>query len=108
MARLYDLARIIRSKNAGPFIVTLDVIFDSIECLEEAYSSLTRRSIAEAYKLPLDSVLSIIKYEPALALKINLKRQTPSGHPGDRDVYGSQQHMPLALMELDVKCGREV
>lgn len=35
MKTLYDVAKVIRSKNAGPFAVTLDVLFDSPEIYQK-------------------------------------------------------------------------
>ncbi len=104
MAKLYDLARVVRSKNAGPFIVTLDLLFDSEECWKQVSKALTKELVAKAYVVDESNVLGIIPYRPALAVKINLRRKTPSGHPGDRDVYGAQQHIPLAMIGLNIEC----
>lgn len=105
MARIYDVARIVRSKNAGPFTLTIDLIFDDRECWMKALERLDKETVARAYKVNVDDVLSIIPYEPVLAVKINLKRGTPSGDPGDRDVYGAQQHIPIGFVE--VECGEQ-
>ena len=40
MTRLYDLAKVLRSKNSGPFAVTLDVLFDDPD---HSISSFARR-----------------------------------------------------------------
>ena len=103
MARIYDVARIVRSKNAGPFIVTIDLIFDDRDCWSKALKELDRETVARAYRVSPGDVLDIIPYEPVLAVKINLKRRIPSGSPGDRDVYGAQQHVPIGLVEIG--CG---
>ncbi|MEB3756941.1 MAG: DUF4387 domain-containing protein [Desulfurococcales archaeon] len=107
MVKLYDLAKVVRSKNAGPFTVTLDLLFEDESCWKQVSSKLTREIVANAYKVNIEEVLDIIAYRPALAVKINLRRRIPSGHPGDRDVYGAQQHIPLALIELDIDCPGE-
>jgi hypothetical protein len=39
-------------------------------------------------------------FAPAHALKIVLDRPVVAGNPGDRDVYGAQQHGPLLELEL--------
>jgi hypothetical protein len=41
-------------------------------------------------------VVDIIEFEPAFAVKITLRRPWPSGAVGETDVYGAQQHVPLA------------
>jgi hypothetical protein len=43
----------------------------------------------------LSKVLDVICFEPAAAIKVCLLRDVSSGAPGDRDVYGAQQHGPL-------------
>jgi hypothetical protein len=103
VAMIYDVARIVRSKNAGPFTVTIDIIFDNRECWRRAVERLDRETVARAYRVTPDMVLGIIPYEPVLAVKINLKRRIPSGSPGDRDVYGAQQHVPIGMVDLE--CG---
>ena len=47
------------------------------------------------YRANEDDVLKIIYFEPAYAMKITLKRWMPSGHAGESDIYGAQQHAPL-------------
>lgn len=105
--RLADLAQVVRSKNAGPFLLTLDVIFQRDEdyrlCREEGV--FTRTSIADLYGLPVDRVLDVIHYDPARAVKVTLRRVVPSGSPGDTDVYGSQQHAPLLGMVVPSERG---
>lgn len=101
--RLIDVAKIIRSKNAGPFILTLDVVLPDEKCLEEVAKQLTPESIARAYGIPMNHVIGVVVYKPALAIKINLRRRRPAGEPGDSDVYGAQQHIPLAEMEVEVE-----
>ncbi len=103
MPRLAEAARIVRSKNAGPYTITIDVIFDSLECFEKAVERLTPELIAVLYKVDASQV-EIIPYKPALAVKINIPREVPAGHPGDRDVYGAQQHAPLLEAEVDLEC----
>ena len=52
-------------------------------------------SIAHLYGVATDAV-AIHELRPARAIKVSLPRAVSSGAVGDRDVYGSQQHMPLA------------
>ena len=44
MATLFDLCSLIRSKNAGPFVLTFDVMFSSAENYERAKRSIEARS----------------------------------------------------------------
>ncbi|MCK5844346.1 MAG: DUF4387 domain-containing protein [Victivallales bacterium] len=100
--RLYDIASVIRSKNAGPFTLTLDIIFDTEEDYERVLKSagFAAASIAEAYGKKTSEV-AIHPFKAIKGVKITMPRAISSGAPGDSDVYGSQQHMPLANMEIE-------
>ncbi len=95
--RLYDLARVLRSKNAGPFELTIDVIFDDADSYRRVKRSgvITRELIGDRYQVPLHAVTQLVFFDPALAIKITLERPVASGDIGDTDVYGAQQHAPL-------------
>jgi hypothetical protein len=99
--RLIDVARVIRSKNAGPLHVTMDLMFADRAGYElaSASKSLEAGAIAERYGVPAAKV-AVIAYPPALAIKIAIDRPVVAGSPGDRDVYGAQQHRPLLDIEL--------
>lgn len=98
---LYELATVVRSKNAGPFTLTIDLIFASEADMDRALRSpgFDRESIAKLYSAHTESV-AIHELRTACALKISLPRDIPSGSVGDRDVYGSQQHMPIAKIHI--------
>ncbi|TVR50900.1 MAG: DUF4387 domain-containing protein [Puniceicoccaceae bacterium] len=101
-APLRALARVIRSKNSGPFELTLDVIFQDRGTFERvrAGGGLTAQVIARHYGLDTGLVKAIHWFAPASAVKVVLARTVVSGHPGDRDVYGAQQHAPLLTLEV--------
>ena len=98
---LIDLARVIRSKNAGPTQLTIDILFDREKDFDLAKNSpnLSTDEIARRYKI-LPEQVEIITYPPANAIKIVLARPVIAGTPGDRDVYGAQQHGPLLDLTL--------
>ena len=102
---LKDIASVIRSKNAGPYELTLDVLLQSDEMFEKlrAADVINKKSIAALYGLPEEDVLSIVYVPNARAIKATLVRPLPSGAMGERDVYGAQQHAPLVgfTFELD-------
>ena len=102
--RLAEVARVIRSKNAGPYQLTLDILFEEPEVYERVRASqaITAPRIAAIYNLPVADVLSVIYFDPAHAIKMTVKRRLPSGSPGETDVYGAQQHAPLMALELDL------
>jgi len=94
---ILEAARVIRSKNSGPFELTLDIIFKNrhyFECFRRR-KIITPRKMAKLYGMEPGDILGIIYFEPACAVKITMRRSLPSGAAGDTDIYGAQQHAPL-------------
>ena len=98
---LRELARVVRSKNAGPTLLTLDVFFKDEAAYARAASSdaLTPRAVAQAYGVPGQSVARHLLPQLS-AIKFTLPRQRCAGEPGDGDIYGAQQHAPLLELML--------
>ena len=99
---LTSLAKVIRSKNAGPFEVTFDIIFNDEESLAYAKRSpqLTAENIAMLYQIDVKDVITCQFFEPAYAFKATIPRPWPAGAFGDRDIHCSQQHTPLLDMMI--------
>jgi hypothetical protein len=104
LPRLRDLATVIRNKNAGPFEVTLDVIFsdEALYRKVKAGGDLTRDRVAEMYRLPLSEVPVFIALR-GQRLQDHPAPADPSGNIGDPDVLGAQQH--ASLMDVEVRLG---
>jgi hypothetical protein len=102
---LADLASVIRSKNAGPFVITLDVFFKEGEVFRKVRDGgvITRASLAKLYRVSEDDMLEVTFFEPAEALKISIKRWVSSAAPGDTDVFGAQQHVPLMSLTFELE-----
>ncbi|MBI2215764.1 MAG: DUF4387 domain-containing protein [Candidatus Rokubacteria bacterium] len=97
-----DLAAFVTSKNAGPFLLTLDVVFPD-EPTYRAFKALRVLDpvvIAGLYGIAADDVLKVVEFDPAYAIKVTIRRPLGSGAVGETDVYGAQQHVPL--MQLAV------
>jgi hypothetical protein len=94
---LSELAKTIRSKNAGVNKITFDVIFRDRENYERVKRSgvLTRASVAALYRIPAERISDFVEYDPAFAIKFTIYRQRPSGSVGDGDIFGAQQYAPL-------------
>ncbi|MAI48152.1 MAG: DUF4387 domain-containing protein [Hyphomicrobiaceae bacterium TMED74] len=101
MATLAELTNVLRSKNAGALLVTLDLMFEDDATYERVRDSgvLTDTLIADLYSVSQNEV-SIIPYDVAKAIKITVPRLVPSGSFGDTDIYGAQQHAPLLNIEI--------
>ncbi|WP_025597720.1 DUF4387 domain-containing protein [Burkholderia sp. WSM2230] len=101
MVRLRDIAKACKSKNAGPFHITLDIMFDDAALFDKVRASgvISAGLIASLYKVDVEQVL-FTEYPPALAWKATLPRRIASGAIGDTDIYGAQQHAPLLDIEV--------
>lgn len=99
--KIYDIAFVCRSKNAGPFQLTVDLMFKEKSEYDQVLNSpnFTPEKIAPLYKTQADKV-QIKLFERILTIKVVLPRLTGSGSLDDTDVYGSQQHFPLGDMEI--------
>lgn len=101
MPKVKEVCRHVRSKVAGPFWVTIDLMFDS----QENYD---RYSQNEA--LSADSIGRIYDVEPAAVrhypvptlkvLKISYPRKTPQGGVEERDLHSGQQYTYILDLEL--------
>ena len=103
MALIKDIATVCKSKNAGPFELTIDVVFDSPDMFRrvKATGMLSAALFARLYNVPEAHVL-FTPYDAAYAFKATLSRLVPAGDFGDADVYGCQQHAPLLDVDLPI------
>lgn len=91
------LARVVRSKNAGPFELTYDIIFRSRTIFNrlKTKGNIGRPWVCRVLGVKARDILGMVWFDPAAALKITVVRSVASGAAEDRDVYGAQQHVPL-------------
>lgn len=95
--KLSDLAKTIRSKNAGVGKITFDIIFrekSNYELVKES-GVITRATMAKLYGVPEERISDFVAYDPGLAIKFTIFRKRPSGCAGDGDIFGAQQYAPL-------------
>lgn len=95
MKKLIEYTRVLRSKNAGPLFITFDLIFDNNNDMQYVFERLTKKQISKAYEVPTEKI-DIIKYGVVNSIKITFPRKCLSGAMQDNDIYGCQQHVPLA------------
>ena len=103
MARIRDIAKACKSKNAGPFELTIDVVFDDRALFERVRKTgiLSAALFAKLYKVRPQDVL-FTEYPAGNAFKATIPRLVASGDVGDTDVYGAQQHAPLLDVEIPI------
>ena len=96
MATLGDLAKLVRSKNAGPFWLTIDIMFDDEDAYRRARDAeiVSRAAIARLYNRNPAEII-VVNHDTALAIKVSFPRPQSSGSKHDSDVYGGQQYAPL-------------
>ncbi len=99
MKKLIEYTKILRSKNAGPLFITFDLIFSDVQGMNYVKEKLTKEQISKAYDVSVDKI-DIIPYEVVNSIKITFPRKNISGSLTDSDIYGCQQHMPLANIEI--------
>ncbi|WP_312643443.1 DUF4387 domain-containing protein [Hydrogenoanaerobacterium sp.] len=101
--RLTDITDIIRSKNSGPYELTLDIMFKDFDSFNRACAEkiINEKVVCELYHITPDKIINIIEFRPAKAIKITIKRPICSGDLGETDVYGAQQHAPLLGLEFE-------
>ena len=104
MARLWQVAKLVRSKNAGPFALTFDIMFDDPgayhRCKE--LGILSRAAISSLYRV-LEKDIQLFHVDNALAIKFSIPRPVSSGDLGDTDIFGGQQYAPLLDIEVPDK-----
>lgn len=83
-----DLAKSVRSKNAGPFWLTIDMFFDDRESFEQVCNTLCDAVVAERLGASADD-LQRYELDDLLVLKFSLPRPHVQGAHRDRDMHGA-------------------
>jgi hypothetical protein len=103
--KLYELAKTVRSKNAGVDRITFDIIFNKKENYELVKKSkaLSIETVAALYGINESRICDFVEFDPANAIKFTIQRERSSGGFGESDIFGCQQYPPL--LDLKVKIG---
>lgn len=90
---LWQLAKLIRSKNAGPFNLTIDIMFDNPGDYRRVKESgvITAESMSGWYGVPVD-VIRVYEHDLSMSIKVSFPRPTPSGSVSDTDLFGGTFH----------------
>ena len=100
MANLGSLPVKIRSKNAGPFWLTVDIFCDTQAVFNTIRAALTAPRIASFLRAPEDTLLRF-EIESLNVLKFSLHRPHVQGSRMDRDIHGAQLAVRLAEMDIN-------
>jgi hypothetical protein len=101
--RLGNYAKYIRSKNAGPFWLTMEIFLKSKEDFDRlaALNVITPGLISRLYGTPVDRV-QIFHCQDIHIIKISIPRPVIQGSLQDKDIHGGQQFIALANVDLEV------
>jgi Domain of unknown function (DUF4387) len=96
-----DLAIEVRSKNAGPFWVTMELFMRDAAgyaiVADERF--LDEAVIADLYRVDAAGV-RMFRIPSLNVVKISFPRPVPQGSLRDRDMHAGQHHVPLARMPV--------
>jgi hypothetical protein len=102
--KLHELATVLRSKSAGPFMNTIDIFLKTDEAYRRVRDSgiLSREFVARLYHISPEEVIGIFFVDEARGIKITVPKPygVASGDPDCRDIYGAQYYIPLLDVEI--------
>ncbi|WGW03607.1 DUF4387 family protein [Tropicibacter oceani] len=99
MTTLADTVTKIRSKNAGPFWVTVDIFCGSKDRFEQLTQSLSTEAVAQLYRVSPET-LKRFDIANLNVIKFSFPRPVPQGAPLDRDQHGAQYAVLLEELTL--------
>ncbi|MEW2352373.1 DUF4387 domain-containing protein [Spirillospora sp. NPDC029432] len=96
---LGELALEVRSKNAGPFWVTMELFMRDAEGYATVADAdfINEEVVARLYRLD-PATIQIFRIPALNVVKISFPRPVPQGSPRDRDIHAGQHHVPLAAL----------
>lgn len=104
---LGDISRVLRSKNSGPYEITMDAMFESEATYRAVKQSglLSEESVAATIGVSMEHIVWCGFFDPARAFKVTIPRirggkLVPAGGFMEDDVHGTQQHLELFNMKL--------
>ncbi len=102
MPKLSTVCRHIRSKNAGPYWITVDLSFPDATSYGRytAAPALQPAAIARLYAVE-ESMVKRFEVPDLLTVKISYPRAKPQGGACERDMHGGQQYVRMLDLELD-------
>jgi hypothetical protein len=99
---LQEVAKRVRSKNAGPFWLTIDIFLPD----EENFRRVSRSKVTDPevigclYDIDPSHVM-VFELADLCAIKISFPRPVVQGSLQDRDMHGGQQYVPLLAVLVD-------
>lgn len=96
MVKLDEVCHQVRSKNAGPFWVTVDLFFDGPESYARYKDTPALSAAAVANVFGVDPTLvKRFAVDTLSVVKLSYPRKTPQGGAVERDMHSGQQYIRL-------------
>ncbi|MDM0005475.1 DUF4387 domain-containing protein [Variovorax sp. J22G73] len=102
MPKVSEVCRHVRSKNAGPFWITVDLSFPDRESFERYAGAQALQPAAIGALFDVDgSQVKCFQIADLSVVKISYPRRRPQGGALERDMHGGQQYIRLLDVVLD-------
>lgn len=99
MARLGDIVQKVRSKNAGPFWLTVDIFCGSPEAYSNVVENLQDEQVAQTFGIATQTVKRF-EIPDLQVVKFSIPRPTTQGSIRDRDMHGASWAALLASVDI--------
>ncbi len=99
LARLKDHVQKVRSKNAGPFWLTIDIFCGSPEAYEMVIDKLSSKQVAKVFETS-EQKLKRFDISDLNVVKFSLPRPEIQGSIRDRDMHGASWAALLSEVEI--------
>jgi len=99
MRRLSDRVLKVRSKNAGPFWVTVDVFCGTSDVFEQVRQELRTEAVAVLFQQP-SQLIKRFDIADLNVIKFSFPRPVAQGARTDRDMHGAQWAILLAEFQV--------
>lgn len=101
MQKLQEVADYVRSKNAGPFWLTIDIFCSTKEAYEKVKGSknINVQNVARLYHVSEDKV-KVFYVDSINVIKFSFPRPKPQGNKYENDMHGGQQYARLINVEV--------
>ena len=108
MKKILDIARVVRSKNSGPYELVLDIMLKNRELFDRLRQSgqFSAEKVAAAYGVELAEIRNIVWFEPANAVKVVMPAASSPAHRAIPTFMGRSNTRRCSGWSLTCRAGR--
>ena len=99
LAELHTFVQKVRSKNAGPFWLTIDIFCGTAESFSEVSKRLSSSAVADLFQTN-SQTLKRFDIADLHVIKFSLPRPATQGATNDRDMHGASWAALLAELNI--------